>query len=269
MNTAERDALRGLPWLSRLLYTESIRPRMDYKSGYVGKKQGAGICWNACTEDLEVEGYPGVKYQRPSVQKVRRAAKHLERRGLIENRTKKDSKKLVFFCVLATTDKSAQKKADSKPTEQKDPIQTDETPDIPTVSENSDQQTQHTKKRKSRHTSVVRLFDCMNTTRARARDDPSDAEIGEHLSPQEQKDSANDYLTFCHTHNCKPTEQGFRNLLKTRVFFKQQRWKTRSKREELYDARRSKLSALSFREQQIADNIHDENIFRMKRGALF
>lgn len=105
---AEREALRGLPWLVRCLYFE-IRSRMDFKSGFVGLARGAGVSWQTFMEALYVEPHPGLTGAgTPSKAKIRRASEWLEKAGLVEMRSRE--KKLAFFCPLAMTDSCAEKK---------------------------------------------------------------------------------------------------------------------------------------------------------------
>ena len=278
MNKSEREALRGLPFLSRMLYHESIRPRMDYGTGVVGLK--SGISWWCCTEDLEVEGSSGIRYDRPSVDQVRRAAKHLQKRGLIEICTKKSKRKLVLKCLLATTDKSAQNKAASKPPDKPATIKTVEPPVVASLPANSDTETQHVKNSQSRHTSDIRIYmiDCVSRTRSSPDfENPEQVDHAEefsvsnegNFSPEVFKTHVADYLSYCRTHHYKPSQTGLKNLLKTRMFFKEQNRKTQHTRETLYDARRSKINALAIRELDIADNIHDENIARRRKAGMW
>ncbi len=272
MNKSEREALRGLPWLPRMLYHESIRPRMDYGTGFVGVKKGCGISWWSCTEDLEVEGAPGIRYDRPSVDQVRRAAKQLKKHGLIEFHTEKGKKKLVFQCLLATTDNSVQKKAASKPPAKITPLFNDQTPEAARDSENHEVESRQAKNSKSRHTSDIRItmIECVSDARARSSPDSENSDHVEDysvcnegdFSPQEFKTHVGDYLSYCRTHHYKPSQTGLKNLLASRIFYREQRRKTQYTRESLYDARRSKLNAIAIRELNIADNIHDENIAR-------
>lgn len=115
-NQFERDALRGLPLISRCIYFE-LRYRMDFSTGLVGAKRGAGISWQCLREWLFVEPHPGMKDTgSPHKSTVRRAVLWLERARLICNQSV--GKRLVFECLLADRDLSDQKKGDTKPTQQ-------------------------------------------------------------------------------------------------------------------------------------------------------
>lgn len=103
----EIAALFGAPDLAQLLYTLGIRPRMD-RNCLVGIKPK--VSWWALCEDLETEGVPGIKHQKPSVEAVRRAARQLEKRSLVEFRS--EGKQLIFFLPKALMGYSAKNKAD-------------------------------------------------------------------------------------------------------------------------------------------------------------
>ena len=113
LNSDELEAMRGLPLITRVLYLE-LRARMDYSSGLVGARRGAGVSWRTFQEGLYVEPHQGIDDSgTPSPMKVRRAAEWLRKVGLIVNRTEGMR---VFFLPLATTDKSVRNKPDTNPT---------------------------------------------------------------------------------------------------------------------------------------------------------
>lgn len=114
-NDAERAAMRGLPWFVRALYFE-MRARMDYATGLVGSRKGAGVSWQTFMEALYVEPHQGeTESGTPDKNRVRRAAGRLEREGLVVNMSK--PKKLILKLQLATTDSSAPNKPDTNPTQ--------------------------------------------------------------------------------------------------------------------------------------------------------
>lgn len=111
ISQAERQALHGQrPFLVKL-YLLAIRPYMDYASGVVGLKRR--ISWRSLTEEMYVEptcGVPKNETGSPSRNQLRRAIMQLERAGLIKYHD--DKSWLVFECILATRDQSAQKQVD-------------------------------------------------------------------------------------------------------------------------------------------------------------
>lgn len=114
----EQTALYGLPHIQQLLYCLAIRPFMDYNTCIVGLRRG--ISYQSLSEALFVEPHPGYRHVTFSQTQIRRAVAHLEKVGLLEIRS--TSRKLIFFCPLAARDKSARKKADSKPTGKTDTL---------------------------------------------------------------------------------------------------------------------------------------------------
>ncbi len=114
LNDREMEALQGLPWFARCLYVFGIRPYMDYRTGTVGIVRG--VSWQSIAEALYVEPHQGeTDSGTPDKSRVRRAAARLEKAGLIVLRS--IDKRLVFQCLLADTDQSAQNKPDTNPTQ--------------------------------------------------------------------------------------------------------------------------------------------------------
>lgn len=120
-NNAELDKMRGLRHECIVLYLR-IRERMDYSCGLVGARAGCGVSWQGLREDLYIEPHTGIKSGSPGKEALRRMAVVLEKSGLIVNRS--IGKRLIFLCVLADADYSAQNKPDTNPTRQTD-IQAD------------------------------------------------------------------------------------------------------------------------------------------------
>ncbi|MBT2180503.1 hypothetical protein KKP06_22055 [Ralstonia pickettii] len=116
LNEAELSALSGLDYAAICMYVMAIRPRMDFRTGAVGL--APRISWQALKEWLYIEPRPGVKATIPSIEAIRRMAQQLVKHGLL--RIGSRDKQLIFFCLLADTDKHVRKKADSKPTGQAD-----------------------------------------------------------------------------------------------------------------------------------------------------
>lgn len=110
INHQERQALKGLPHLPRLIYLEALRPYMDYQTGIVGLQRG--ISHQSIAEELYIEPHPGYQSGSPSKDQIRRALKSLEKSGIIQ--LKSMNKKLILFCCLAEQDNFAQNKAATK-----------------------------------------------------------------------------------------------------------------------------------------------------------
>lgn len=109
LSVEEQEALyHDVPPLAQRLYVLAIRPRMDKATKLVGIKPE--VSWRAFCEWLEFKGMQGIKKERPTESAVRRAAVHLEKVGIVENRS--EGRQLIFFLPLAVVDFSALKKAD-------------------------------------------------------------------------------------------------------------------------------------------------------------
>jgi len=113
INYKEMSALKGLPHLQQLLYLCGIKPFMDYRTGIAGIKRG--ISYQSLAEELYVEPHSGIKSGSPSKDQIRRAIKGLETQGLL--RVQSSDWKLVFQCLLASTDISEQNKPATKENE--------------------------------------------------------------------------------------------------------------------------------------------------------
>jgi hypothetical protein len=111
INDDELSALNGLPYIQQLLYLRGIKPYMDYRSGIVGLARG--ISYQSLGEALYIEPHSGIKSGSPSKDQIRRAINGLEKAGLLHIQSL--DWKLVFQCVLATSDISNQNKPAIKP----------------------------------------------------------------------------------------------------------------------------------------------------------
>lgn len=108
----EIEAMAGLPSLALRLYVLAIRPFMDYQTGLVGQRRR--VSWQSLREAAFIEPHQGLTESgTPSKSAVRRAIAWLVRSGLIVERG--EEKTLVFYCPLADTDLSAQKKPGTNP----------------------------------------------------------------------------------------------------------------------------------------------------------
>ncbi len=110
INDDERDALRGLPSISREMYVFGIRPFMDYATGIVGIKRG--ISWKSIAEELYVEPHQGIDSGEPTEKQLRRALVWLQKVGLLSQN--KAERRLVFELLKASRDQSVRNKVGSK-----------------------------------------------------------------------------------------------------------------------------------------------------------
>lgn len=114
INDDEREALRGLPSVSREMYVFGIRPFMDYATGIVGIKRG--ISWKSIAEELYVEPHQGIDSGEPTEKQLRRGLVWLQKVGLLG--PNKAERRLVFELLKATRDQSVRNKEGSKRADQ-------------------------------------------------------------------------------------------------------------------------------------------------------
>lgn len=106
LDEQELDALRGLPLLARVMYVESLRPRMDYSSGTVGARDGARLSWRGVHEDCYEDPHAGLVgvgglYTLARREQLRRACAWLVRRGLVQVRSDMNAQQLILFLPKA------------------------------------------------------------------------------------------------------------------------------------------------------------------------
>jgi hypothetical protein len=121
INTQELSALMGLAHIQQSAYLLGIRPYMDRKTFLVGIKRR--ISYQSLAETLYIEPHQGIQSGSPSRQQLRRIINALERAGLVEIQS--INKHLILKCLLANADFSDLNKADTKPTQQQDTIQSE------------------------------------------------------------------------------------------------------------------------------------------------
>ncbi len=135
-NSAEEEALQGLPLAAQVLYLRGLRRYMDYSTGLVGVRRR--VSWQQLSETLYVDPHAGLAESgRIGREQVRRLAGWLQRAGLLENRSDERRKQLIFFLPMADRDESAQKQPDRKPTVEKLP-QADRKADTSFANRNND-----------------------------------------------------------------------------------------------------------------------------------
>lgn len=114
LSDLELERLQGLPHFVRSVYIFGIRPYMDYRTGVVGVMRR--VSWQSIAEACYVEPHQGeTDSGTPDRSRVRRAAVRLEKAGLVVNQSRE--KTLIFSCCAADTDKSAENKPDTNPTQ--------------------------------------------------------------------------------------------------------------------------------------------------------
>lgn len=117
INDAELEALNGEGSDLFHLYVGALRPRMDFKTGVVGRR--VRISYRALREWTERAGRSGVKFLAHDKSKLQRMLARLQQIGLL--RCLGGPYELVFMCPLADTDKCVQKEADTKPIDLRKP----------------------------------------------------------------------------------------------------------------------------------------------------
>lgn len=107
LTIAELQALAGAGADAVNVYVMGIRPRMDYRTGVVGRT--VAISYQAIKEWTERHARPGVRFFAYSRDQIRRLVDQLVNLGLV--RKEGGHRELVLRCLLADTDNCAQKKA--------------------------------------------------------------------------------------------------------------------------------------------------------------
>lgn len=114
-NERENDALLELPWRARVVYLQGLRWHMDYQTGNVGMS-GYTMSYQKLSEVLDCTDAISTKPDpRVSKEGLRAIFRMLERVGLVEW-VKHEGKGLIFRCLLADTQQSAQNKDNPKTT---------------------------------------------------------------------------------------------------------------------------------------------------------
>jgi hypothetical protein len=109
INDAELDALLGEGADLFQLYVGALRPRMDFKTGVVGRR--VRISYQALKEWTERAGRSGVRFLAHDKSKLQRMLARLQHLGLLRKMGGPYS--LVFACPLADTDNCDQKQANT------------------------------------------------------------------------------------------------------------------------------------------------------------
>lgn len=113
----EREALRDLPLLPRVIYHESLKPRVDLSTGLVGGR--FGLSYQAVAEDVYVAPAPGIAAVKASRWTIARAIEWLVKRGLVAHvgnaRSNRDQRLLILSLPMQTLTHFAQNKAAPKP----------------------------------------------------------------------------------------------------------------------------------------------------------
>lgn len=109
INDLELDALHGAGADIFQLYVGALRPRMDFKTGVVGRR--VRISYQALKEWTERNARHGVKYLAHDKSKLQRMLTRLQEMGLL--RRMGGPYEMVFACPLADKDKNVQKQPDT------------------------------------------------------------------------------------------------------------------------------------------------------------
>ncbi|MCY1253038.1 hypothetical protein D9M68_122950 [compost metagenome] len=139
INDAELDALLGEGADLFQLYVGALRPRMDFKTGIVGRRPGVRISYQALKEWTERAARPGVRFLAHDKSKLQRMLARLQQVGLL--RKEGGPYDLVFACPLADTDNCDQKQADTKSIQLEKPAKLSRgkrSRDLSTTSENAE-----------------------------------------------------------------------------------------------------------------------------------
>ncbi|MCF1431331.1 MAG: hypothetical protein LPD71_00045 [Shewanella sp.] len=258
-NQKERQCLSGLPWLPRLVYHESIKSRMDYKTGMVGDQPGRRISWQAISEDLEVQSAPGIAYQRPTRRKLERAVEHLIKRELVSRLS--NHQYLIFKCHQVNVTQNVHKKVVTKWCGESVTGETNPTPTAASEIARLHNRSGEAVNVDSGDTSIIgNISECVFTLENALK--IFDFYVtGKFFSYKSFENYVKDYFSFCKRKGSTPNEEGLANLLEAKhIFIIERNDNIRSAR-ELYIARRMKQKAIAIREEDIADIIHSNNIF--------
>lgn len=107
-NDLEDEALRRVPWRARVIYLQGIRRHMDYRTGWAGIRRV--LSYRFFTELLECSETSTAPDPAVTKDGLRAIFRMLERAGLVEwPRGAPAQRGVVFRCLLADVDKSAQK----------------------------------------------------------------------------------------------------------------------------------------------------------------
>ena len=107
INDDEELALSGIPLMAQIIYIRGIKRYMDSDTLITGLIRK--ISYQSLIETVYVEPKQGRSLEpKPTIKKIRVMLKNLIDSGLLQSRSK--DRQLVFFCPLANTHYSAQKK---------------------------------------------------------------------------------------------------------------------------------------------------------------
>ena len=264
MNNEEWDLLWGLPHEAQLLYG-AIRRRRDYSSGITGVK--TTLSWNALTEDLEVPSTPGRKSYRPTQNKLRHYADLLIKRGLLESLTNKTERKLIFSCPLAKRHQSVSERFNRSSTDNSNIPEHVAMPEVPTVPEDLTTEVEHTENQEVQHTSLYHQKNvclCVTDYREQFFLEFQHLVNAKKISETELRHDIDDYLDFTAAKKTRPNRKGLEKLLEARIYYRRQSKGKSQAIDELRQAEVEKFNALAEREQQKADHIASETIYRQR-----
>lgn len=261
-----REALAVLPHLARLLYLQCLAPRKDCHNK-VG--ENAPVEWQLLADELSVSGCQCKKIV--SVRMVRRASEQLEKAGLVARCTQKNRLSFVFLMPESGT------KVTSKTQEGRLSVKVLDTHErylspcntkSEAKKENMDGQACG---QVSGQAPYIDIYIKKNIIRECVFDPERAKQIFQYwvtegvLSVTELNNYVTGYFDFCQKRNATPNPEGLKNLLHSKVFFKQQRMANQDTASKVYEAKRMKQRAIARREEDIADLIDSNNIARRNR----
>ena len=272
----ELGALRGLPHLAQLLYLAGIRPRMDTETAMAGDNAEERITWRTLANELNVEARQGIQSKDITPRMVRRASEHLERHGIVHRCT--DGECLIFYCLLAETGTKVTsgkvvRVLDRKVVRVLDNQNNGLSPCRRTDSGYQEQQSGQGSGQGDGQEDLIHYLlkekevsEVFNRERAQrifanwvdknGKDGFTVTELNKHICG---------YFEFCHERQAKPNREGLKNLLESKLFYREHRRKQQQADHAVLSSRQMKQRAIAQREEDIADQIHSNNIRRRNR----
>lgn len=276
----ELAALRGLPHLAQLLYLAGIRPRMDIETAMAGDNATERISWRILANDLNVEARQGIQSKSITPRMARRASEHLERHGIVHRCT--DGECLIFYCLLAETGTKVTsgkmvRVLDRKVVRVLDNQNNGLSPCNRTDSEYQEQQSGQEVGQGSgqaagqedlipyllKEKEVCEVFNPEGAQRIFENWVDENGKNG--FTVTELNNHIVGYFEFCHQRQAKPNREGLKNLLESRLFYREHRRKQREADHAVLTSKQMKQRAIAQREEDIADQIHSNNIRRRNR----
>lgn len=266
----EQAALRRLPHLARLLYLQCLKPWRDNENR-VGYQPDKPVSWSILASELTSN--IGVQKKSVTIKQVRRASEQLERSGLV--RRLSSEHKLLFRILLPEIGTIVT----SKTPKGRRLVRSLDTPenrliaDVPRDSENGiNAKGQEVGQEVGQPPPKEYIYIYKSKKISECVFDPEGARqifknwiCPEAFSVTELNNHICEYFDFCERRKAKPNQEGLRNLLHSRRFYKHQRSLNQRTARAIQEAKRHKLQAIAIREEDTADRIHSNNIANRNR----